>query len=83
MKAIDDAVVDYKAVTEKKIKQDEERRNYELALREFEETQQGDRPEEPHFDEVLEMPKSFHSKHFALVVDTLGQERFLSLAQRK
>lgn len=81
--AINDAIADYKFVNERKMKMEEEKRNYELQLREWEENQnQGDMPEKPQFEEIKEKPKTFHTKHFAVVLDTLGQDRMFTKKQR-
>lgn len=39
-------------MNDKRIQQDEQRKQYEMMLREYEETQQGERPEEPYFEEI-------------------------------
>lgn len=52
-------------------------------MREQDENPQGDRPEEPRFEEIIESPKNYIIKNYAVVVDTMGQERLLTLAQRK
>lgn len=62
--AINDAIADQKQVNERKTKMEEEKRNQELLLREWEENQQqGDMPEKPTFEETKEKPKTYHTKH--------------------
>lgn len=52
-------------------------------MREWEENQnQGDMPEKPQFEEIKEKPKTFSTKHFAVVLDTLGQDRMFTKKQR-
>lgn len=74
--------MDMKQVSEKRLQHDEQVKKQEQQLREYEELQQGEQPEEPVFDPIDVAPKNFQLKHLALVVDTLGQERMLTHNER-
>jgi hypothetical protein len=39
-------------------------------------------PEKPQFEEVKEKAKTYQTKHFAVVLDTLGQDRMFTKKQR-
>jgi len=53
-----------------------------VILRDWEENQQGDMPERPSFEEIKIKQKTFHTKHYAVVLDTLGQDRMFTKKQR-
>ena len=70
-------------VNKRKIENEDKRLKYEESLRVFNETKTTEKPEEPEYETEMLKPINKVNKKFAIVVDTLGQDRILKCEQRE
>jgi len=84
IKNIDESIVETKHMNEKRHAYEEARRQYETTYKEWEDNgKQGDEPEEPHAEKLDKVTYNLTNVQYAIVVDTLGQDRTLTFNQRK
>lgn len=83
VESLEMAFSDLQEVNKRKIENEDKRIKYEDALRLFNETKTGDKPEEPEYESEQLKPIHKINRKFVLVVDTLGQDRILKCEQRE
>lgn len=81
--SLDMSFSDLQELNKRKLENQDKRIKYEDALRLFNETKTGDKPEEPEYESEQLKPIHKLNRKFVLVVDTLGQDRILKNEQRE